>query len=107
MMQVSIEHNQHDGDQDRFDREYYERLGSQFDREMMDSDDPKPVGLADDPNPAARLKRLVYQRQVFERENKRRTAEIVEELRRRGNSWNAIGKLMNISGEAVRKQYSL
>ncbi|KAA8815572.1 hypothetical protein EMB92_10465 [Bifidobacterium callitrichos] len=106
MMQVTTDHDHDDNDQLVYDREYYEQLGEELDKEMMDSDYPEPIDLADDPNPAARLKRLVYQRQVFERENKRRTVEIVEELRRRGNSWSAIGKLMNISGEAVRKQYS-
>lgn len=89
-----------------FDRAYYERLGEQIDEEMESGDYPEPVDVSDDPNPGARLKRLVYQKQVFEQENKRQTRIIVDELRRRGESWNAIGKLMNISGEAVRKQYS-
>ena len=87
------------------DRKHYERLGEAMDEEMTYVEFPSPLPLADDPNPGARLKRLVYQRQVFERENRRQTGEIIEELRKRGTSWNAIGQLMNVSGEAVRKQY--
>lgn len=92
--------------EDLFDRAYYERLGESISDEMERTEYGLPVNLSDDPNPGARLKRLVYQKQVFERENRRQTGMIVDELRRRGQSWTAIGKLMNISGEAVRKQYS-
>ncbi|RSX55404.1 hypothetical protein [Bifidobacterium samirii] len=88
------------------DLSYYERLGEQIDMDMTATEYPEPTDISDDPNPGARLKRLVYQKRVFERENKRQTRIIVDELRRRGTSWNAIGELMNISGEAVRKQYS-
>ncbi|MBT1160577.1 MULTISPECIES: hypothetical protein [Bifidobacterium] len=90
----------------RFDRSYYERLGERISTDMETTEYPEPADISDDPNPGARLKRLVYQKKVFEQENRRQTRIIVDELRRRGASWNVIGKLMNISGEAVRKQYS-
>ncbi|MCH9274840.1 hypothetical protein JS533_000855 [Bifidobacterium amazonense] len=101
---TSTPQGQHDNP--RINRAYYERLGDLISEEAESTDYPEPVDIADDPNPGARLKRLVYQKQVFEQENRRQTRIIVDELRRRGESWNNIGKLMNISGEAVRKQYS-
>lgn len=56
-----------------YNHDDYERLGEQLSMDMQSHDYPEPPPLADDPNPGARIKRLVYQRRVLDRE-RRQTA---------------------------------
>lgn len=51
------------------------------------------------------LEFLVMEKRQYEQAYVQQLDSYIEMLRYRGMSWQAIGQLMHISGEAVRKQF--
>lgn len=92
-------------DRKQLDMDYYEALGAQIADEMESADDPLPSSAHDDPNPALRLRRLALRKRLLEQRTDAQIAESVRELRDRGMSWNKIGRILDLTGEAARKRY--
>ena len=89
----------------QLDTQYYEALGEQIadDLEHKGLDALPP--LKSDPNPAARLRALAYRKKMLNQLTDNEIAKTVNGLREQGMSWNRIGHLLDLTGEAARKRY--
>ena len=89
----------------QLDTQYYQALGEQIaddlEHEGLDALPP----LKNDPNPAARLRALAYRKKMLNQLTDNEIAKTVNGLREQGMSWNRIGHLLDLTGEAARKRY--
>ncbi|WEV72391.1 hypothetical protein [Bifidobacterium sp. ESL0790] len=77
--------------------------GEEINDEMDARVSPAPGDPTMDPrwDPSRELRRLNYQRHAVERD----IDHTVQQSRKRGQSWNTIGRALGITAEAARRHY--